>query len=326
MILSSSPAAVSEFWRAHELGEPIGLRTSGTTTGAGRLIVRTTDSWVNSFDALARDFGLDSSTRMWIPGPISSTMNLFAACLAEHVGGSWGTTPEGKNTAQLTPATLQRLVTEEVPSGIENAIVAGDGLSRRLRDRVAELAVHHYYGAAELSLVAVGSCTDDLRLFEDVSAKLVGGVLWVRSPWRAMGYLYDESEEIDGLVELQEDADCFVSVGDRAELDGDSLRLLGRPGAVTTAGQTVLLAPLREKFSRLATGVFWLGGLDNESIGEVLTMICSPTDLPIMRGWARSNLKGADRPRRWIACEELPLTPAGKVDEREIRKIAGRND
>lgn len=312
MLLPPTAEAVSQFWLAHERGERVGLRTSGTTTGNGRVIVRSTGSWVASFGSLAASFGLDSGMRMWIPGPFSSTMNLFAAVLAEYLGGLWSTEPRGMNIAQLTPATLERLLAEGVPEGITRAIVAGDGMSVRLRDRARRsgLDVLHYYGAAELSLVAVGTCCNDLRLFDRVQARLDGQTLWVRSPWLA-----DDYAESDEQFEFR---DGFVTVGDQARLSGERIWLLGRPGTITTAGQTIFLAPLRERLSEVASGEFWLGGLPNESVGQVLTVACTPADLPVLRGWARENLSGADRPRRWIACEDFPLTEAGKLDERAL--------
>lgn len=317
--ISFGSSPVGQFWRAHARGELIGLPTSGTSTGAGRVVVRSTASWVDSFDLFARAVGVSGADRIWVPGPLSSTMNLYAACLAEYLGAEWSAVDRSRaSVAQLTPATLRRLL-ESDPSDapeLRTVIVAGDGLTPRLRDQAsaAGLLVHHYYGAAELSLVGLGTCTADLAPFERVEIEERAGVIWVRSPWVCSGYLQQ-----CGDSPLQVDQRGFRSVGDRGHLDDGRLVIEGRAGAVTTAGQTVTLAPLLARLREQARGEVQLLGLPHQQIGQVLTAVLSdPADLDPLRRWAHRELQGADRPRRWVVAETR-LTPAGKVDLRALR-------
>lgn len=222
-VLGEGPGVVHQFWQAHRRGRLIGLRTSGTTTGAGRVIVRSTDSWVDSLDAVAQRCALTPHDRIWIPGPMGSTMNLFAACLAVHNGVEWSSDkPECATIWQLTPARLSSLLDAGLPRSqrLREVIVAGDSLSRGLRDRATTRGINvvHYYGAAEMSMIAMGSCRDDLELFDKVEVRTTDGTIWVRSPWLAQGYLRatpDAPRQPESPAPLRRSDDGFVTVGDR---------------------------------------------------------------------------------------------------------------
>lgn len=343
-VLGEGPGVVHQFWQAHRRGRLIGLRTSGTTTGAGRVIVRSTDSWVDSLDAVAQRCALTPHDRIWIPGPMGSTMNLFAACLAVHNGVEWSSDkPECATIWQLTPARLSSLLDAGLPRSqrLREVIVAGDSLSRGLRDRATArgLEVVHYYGAAEMSMIAMGSCRDDLELFDRVEARITDGTIWVRSPWLAQGYLQASADEppssgnpvplrLETPAPLRRGDDGFVTVGDRGALAGRRLIVAGRDGAVTTAGQTVILAPLLDRLRHRAQGELFLLGLPHAALGQVLTAVVTRRDdLGPVRAWAREHLAGADRPRRWLWVPRPPLTASGKVDLRALAlDLAGPAD
>lgn len=305
---------VQDFWRAHCDGSPIALGTSGTS-GQPRVIIRTTASWVNSFDACATRWGFDQHSRLWVPGTLRATMNLFAACLAEHVGGQWSNSRDGLTHAALTPTQLMLFLDADPVPGVR-VLVAGDRLAPSLRRRAeaAGLHVDHYYGAAELSLVAWGSDADDLHLFDHVEAELRdvdhagAGTLWVRSPW-----LSDVTR-----VDVAHDEAGFASVGDLATLDGTHLRILGRPGAVTTAGSTVQLSAVEARMRDQAQHPLAVLGLTHPVLGSVLCCVAHPADLPILKNYARRELDGPLRPRRWVGMAVLPTTEAGKIDRRAL--------
>jgi len=295
---------VGAFWRAHRDGRPIALATSGTTSGAPRVIVRTTASWVDSFPACAGRLGLEASSRFWIPGPMDATMNLFAACLASSVGAGWSREPAGCTHAQLTPTGLRRLVDSQSMNGVR-ALVAGAGLGPDLRQRAERcgITVDHYYGAAELSLVAWGHDSSDLNLFERVEAELRDGTLWVRSPW---------------LAQVTTDGRGYATVHDLARLDGDRLEVLGRPGAATTAGATVALAPIEAALTEHARSPVAVLAVPDARLGEVICCVADPADLDAVRRWGRRHLDGPYRPRRWLARDPMPLTAAMKIDRRRL--------
>lgn len=337
VLLTGASDPVAAFWDAHRRGRSIAVRTSGTTAAAARTIVRTTASWIDSFDAVAARLGLTASDRVWIPGEMDSTMNLFAACLAGHVGAGWSVDAAGATVAQLTPTGLDRLLADASarpgsarPGSARpgsalapgaTCLIAGDALSASLRDRAraAGLRVEHYYGAAELSLVAWGTCADDLAPFTHVEVDVRDGVLWVRSPWLSLGPAPGTPQGA-----WRADRRGFATVGDLGRLDGGVLRVLGRPGSVTTAGATVTLAPLAVALSEHASEPVRLVGVPHPRLGEVLTAVVrTPADRDSARAWARRNLSGGERPRAWVVVDELPVTKAGKVDQAALARRAG---
>ncbi len=305
----TDPVAV--FWHAHRRGRRVLVHTSGTT-GQPRTIVRSTASWVDSFGLVAARLGLTPQSRFHIPGPLSATMNLFAACLAEFSGAAWSRNPDGATHCTLTPSGLARRLAGTRPPVGQVVLVAGDGLGSRLRDEAHERGcrVEHYYGATELSLVAWGSCRDDLRLFDLVEARILDDRIWVRSPWLSDGPAPGSPV---GPWRFQDDG--FASIGDRGLLEGDRLCVIGREGSITTGGVTVELAPLRARLQNLAAGEVHLVGIPHPVVGEVLGCALSrPDDAQRLRSWAQANLAPAERPRAWAVIEHLPLTAAGKLD------------
>ena len=69
---------------AHAAGRRIALRTSGST-GPPRAVVRSAESWAGSLPAVAALTGLGSAARLHVPGPLTGTMNLFAAVLGRWI-------------------------------------------------------------------------------------------------------------------------------------------------------------------------------------------------------------------------------------------------
>ena len=283
------------------------LATSGSS-GASRRVVRTTASWVSSFNPVAALSGLDAASRMWVPGPLSATMNLFAAVHAHRLGAALVGSPAEATHAQLTPAALGRLLDDGTPVAGLTLVVAGDRLGRALHDRAvaAGAVVHHYYGAAELSFVAWGPHADALRPFPGADVEVRDGEVWVRSPYLSLGY--------DGPPgPLRRDADGFATVGDRGRLEDGRLVVLGRPDAVTTGGETVLVADVEAALRELDAGELAVVGLPHPQVGEVVAAVVTrPRDGLVAD--ARRLLPGPGRPRRWFALDRLPLTPAGKLD------------
>jgi acyl-CoA synthetase (AMP-forming)/AMP-acid ligase II len=269
--------------------------------------VRTTDSWVSSFDAVSSLTGMSAASRVWVPGPLASTMNLFAAVHATWSGAALVDGPGAATHAHLTPALLHRHL--EDLAGV-TVVVAGDRLSPGLHDRAvaAGVRLHHYYGTAELSFVAWGSHADDLRPFPGVTVQVRAGEAWVRSPFVCTRY--------DGPPgPLRRGPDGFCTVGDRAVLTDGRLTVLGRDDAVVTGGETVTVADVEPVLRATATGEVVVVGVPHDVLGQALAVVLtSAPDLEPVRDTARTSLVGPHRPRVWFHVAELPLTDAGKVD------------
>ena len=322
----AEPDPVAAFLAAHEAGDPVALATSGTSSGAPRWVVRSTGSWVTSFPAYSRLAEVGAGSRVWLPGPLEATMNLFAAVHAAAVGARVVAAVEDATHAALTPSALARALDDGAPLGGRMLVVAGDRLSPGLHDRAvaAGARLRHYYGAAELSFVAWGRHARDLRAFPGVQVEARDGEVWARSPYLCTGY--------DGSPgPLRWDRHGFATVGDRGRLgqdpDGTGALLLvrGRPGTLAVGGSTVEVAGIESVLAGAATGEVVVVGVPHPVLGEVpAAVLTRAEDVAPVRRLARAELTGPRRPRVWYLLERLPLTPAGKPDRAAVEQaVAG---
>jgi acyl-coenzyme A synthetase/AMP-(fatty) acid ligase len=284
-------------------------------------VLRTPASWADSFPAVSELSGIDGGSRVWVPGPATSTMNLFAVVHAGHAGATLVDDSADATHAVLTPTALSRLVASG-PVPPMTVVVAGDRLGPALHDRCADagLTVHHYYGAAELSFVAWGSHADALRPFPGVEVLGEDGVLWVRSSFLCEGY-----DGASGPFERRPDG--FSTVGDLGEVRDGHVVVHGRPEAVTTGSATVLVADVEAALAGVVDGGVVVLGVPHEELGSVLAAVLTdPADAAAVRERAREVLTTAARPRLWFASPELPMTAAGKVDREALRRAVTGGD
>lgn len=264
---------------------------------------------------------MDGRSRVWVPGPLTATMNLFAAVHATWAGATVLRTPDGPTHAHLTPAALSRALATGTDLAGVRVTVAGDTLGWPLHDRAAtaRCRVSHYYGAAELSFVAWGSHHEDLRPFPGVEVETRAGVLWVRSPYLAEGYV----DQVGAAGPFTRDAAGFATVGDRGEVVDGLVRVQGRgDDAVTTAGATVLVGDVESALAPVVRGDLAVLGMPHPDLGAVLVgVVTRPDDVARAREASRARLTAVQRPRRWYVVPSLPLTHAGKVDR---GALAGR--
>ena len=291
---------------AHASGALLALPTSGTTAGQSRRVVRTTDSWWSSFVAYAALSGVDEGARVWVPGPLSGTMNLFAAVHAATVGATVVSDPTTATHACLTPTALVQGLADLRPG--TQITVAGAVLPEALADRAhdAGLSVWHYYGAAELSFVAGGSRAGALTAFPGVQLELRQegesrfGTIWVRSPYLSEGYAGAPGA-------LRRDADGWATVGDLGELDAQ--------GQLIVRGMTVVIADIEAALAPAATAEFAVHAQPHPDLGEIVAIsLANASDRPALEARAKTHLSAAQRPRVWHTVTGLPRTSAGKID------------
>ena len=311
LVAAADPVAA--FFDAARRGHRLALPTSGTS-GTPRTIVRTTASWTDSFTAVSELTGIDATSRVHVPGPLSATMNLFAAVHARWAGASSAHDLSEATHAYLTPTALRRVLTTGADdlSG-QHLVVAGDRVEPAVRGLVAGAGgrLSHFYGAAELSFVAWGEHADDLRPFPGVDVEVRDGELWVRSPYLGSGYLEPQHQ-------LRTDSG-WASVGDRGEVVDGRVLVHGREGGITTAGATVRIAEIEQTLRAGAAGEVVVVGLPHRDLGEVVAAaVTDPDDRDRLRAIARDSLTTAQRPRRWLHLDPLPRTTHDKVDRSAV--------
>jgi len=312
--------------------------TSGSN-GRPRTVVRTAASWTASlggFDAvLGPDAGPD--TVVWAPGPPAATLTLFAIWHALATGrpvvapGAWRSgrvlaTGAAARSVQCVPAVLADVLAARVGGalpGLRRAVVAGAALptGTRARAGAAGVGLAEYYGAAELSFVAADADGTGLRAFPGAQLDVRDGVVWVRSPYLAQGYL-------DGEGALRRDGAGWATVGDLATLSPDGvLAVHGRgDGTATVGGTTVTLADVERALGG-SPGVAEVVALaePDHRFGERILAVVRPHAatpprtaaqrdlLRALRALARAELPPAARPVRYVVREDLPRSPGGKV-------------
>lgn len=303
--------------------DPIGWATlTSGSSGPPRIVLRSHASWASSFAAVAEVLG---GRAVALPAPASSSLTLFS--LAHALDGGPRAVLDGTaaDCFHGTPESLRRLLESGAASGIRSALVGGSHLDPELRARAeAEgMRVTAYYGAAELSFVAVDH-GDGLVPFPGVELRVCDGELWVRSPYVARGYAGAPGP-------LRRDG-AWATVGDRAELvraadGGERVRLLGRAdGAILSASATIVPDEV-ESALRSVPGVrdAVVFGLPTGRVGALVAAFVEPDGnlppLATLRAAAAERLAPAHRPRRWYAAE-LPRTVAGKPARAEaVRRV-----
>lgn len=306
---------------------------SSGSTGRPRAVVRTRASWTASFPHLNDLAGIGPDDVVLIPGPLVSSLYCFAAVHALATGatavvpGRWSI---AALAAQLHRATVIHLVPHRLPAVLDalreiggplrTAVIGGAALNADTRAAAVDAGVRvvSYYGATELSFVAVDADGCGLRPFPGVEIEVrmaMGqslGEVWARSPWLAEGYLADATGP------LRRDDTGWMTVGDVADpyRPGDVLRLRGRgDGAIQTGGATVVPEDVEEVLKKApGVGDVVVIGSPHPYLGSVVTAIVEGEGMSraALEAMARGGLDAAQRPRRWYTVGSLPRTPTGK--------------
>ncbi len=303
-----------------EAGELL-VFTSGST---GRGIRRTHRSWLASLEPLTDVIVGTPEDRIWIPGPLHSTLYLYGAIHAIHLTGQVILDDEPSDNATIVHAVPARAlqILDHPPPRLRTIVVAGDHVPATLRSRAVDLgiAVVEYYGATELSFVAW--CRDDsgLRPFPGVEIEIRDGSIWARSPYLATGYLNPPGVP-SGPARWR---DGWATVGDQGELIDGQLVVRGRGDqAITVGGHTIVVEDV-EKHLRVALGVedVAVTSIDHVGLGAVIVAVTSCDIDEHARREAAQQLVEPARPRRWVRVDALPRTRSGKLDRQALREIA----
>ncbi|RLQ84711.1 long-chain fatty acid--CoA ligase [Mycetocola zhadangensis] len=312
---------------------------SSGSTGSPRVIVRDARSWSTSFPALTRLMALTPNDVVLLPSPLVSSLSMFSIA---HVLDAGATVMLPANSAvsaaECEPATALHgtpgalgSILDRIDAGARThlrlALIGGAHLDATLRSRAekAGIRVVSYYGAAELSFVAVDEAGHGLRAFDGVELRVVDGELWSRSPYAALGYLPGETGS------FRTDANGWSSVGDSATLSVDGILTLQgrRDGAILTAAATVVPEDV-EAVLRTLDGVknSVVFGAPHPRLGSLVCAVIEPEDASTpptsaaLRAACRDRLGVAQIPRRWYLAPKLPLTSSGKPARAVIARDA----
>ncbi|GHH78676.1 class I adenylate-forming enzyme family protein [Promicromonospora soli] len=318
---------------------PLGAAWASLTSGSSgtpRVVLRTAASWEQSFPAVSAllDHPAAAERVVALPAPPSSSLTLFSVAHALSGGprpvfpGHDGSLAEA-TSFHGTPQALRALLDSGKLPRVQTALVGGSRLDEGVRAHAESrgIRVIAYYGAAELSFVAVDDGTG-LRPFPGVDLDVRHGELWVRSPFAALGYLGDGGP-------LRTDG-AWATVGDLAELetgtDTRTLRLRGRAdGAIITASATVIPEEVEAELRQIpAIADAVVFGYPAAGVGALVAAMLEPApgSPKITTGSLRSivsaRLGPAHRPRIWFT-GELPRTASGKPARAEVvrRALAG---
>lgn len=317
----STVLAAAGYWDG---GDLLRVPTSGTSGGASRVVLRTVRSWTDSFAPFTEATGITSDDVVVAAGAPTSLL-VYARAHAAALGATtldeprWDPRLLARTTvAHLTPTMLRDALDDEIRARWEGTlrlvVVAGAALSPSLRERAIArgLDVVEYYGAAELSFVALGR--GRLAPFAGVEVEPRDGVIWVRSPWTAAGYA-------DGAAGPLRVAGRWCTVGDRGSLVGGAVVVHGRPGVVVTGGTSVLTADV-ETVLRDAPGVVECAvlGLPNDRLGEVVVAVVVGGARAEVVAHCRAALPREVRPVLWFSADRIPTTGAGKPSLPDLRR------
>lgn len=300
--------------------------TSGSS-GAPRIVLRTQASWAASFAAVGKLLG--GASAVALPAPASSSLTLFS--LAHALDGGPRPLlgdPAGADAFHGTPEGLRRLLETSAAPGLHTALVGGSHLDPSLRARAEEAGIYvtAYYGAAELSFVAVDR-GDGLVPFPGAELRVVNDELWVRSPFVAASYA--------GAGGPLRSEGAWATVGDRAAFEspvagdagGSRLRLLGRADDAILSASATIVPDEVEAALRSVPGVrdAVVFGLPTGRIGALVAALIEPADsaltLGSLRAVAAQRLAPAHRPRQWYS-GPLPRTASGKPARAEaVRRV-----
>ena len=305
---------------------------SSGTTGNPRLILRSEESWSASFEPLNNLLQASATDVFYIPGSPASSLALFTFAQASALGAKvvgddqLASATIFHGTPSLFRSTLAKLSNTESPQ-LRVALIGGDSLDDHTRELAAKhsIRVISYYGAAELSFVAVDLDGKGFEPFDGVELKIIDNQLWVKSPYLALGYL-----GVGGSLQLTPEG--WATVGDLASFENGHLRIHGRAdGAIQTAAVTVVPEDVEHELQKLeAVKQVVVFGLPNESIGNLVAAVLvfdenckeNQSSLKLVETQAEKLLSPTHRPRVWFVAESVPVTISSKPARKLIQAAA----
>jgi long-chain acyl-CoA synthetase len=316
---------------------------SSGTTGKPKGICRTHQSWVDSFYAMSIEFGMDSASKLLIPGPLCYSASLIAALHGLFIGGTVELQHQfnpnfviarlqnsDTNTLFMVP-TMYRDVIEVQKRKIRNTrpmafITAGDKMKAATKEDLFEVfpnaRLYEYYGTSEVGFVSVLKPGEEQlkpgsvgKPFYSANVKCVDGEIWVKSTMSFCGY-----EGPDSMTNIQkiDRGDGWLATTDTGWMDEDGyLYVSGRQHEkMIYGGVNIYPREIEEVLERhpdiLEAAVIAIPDL---RLGDV------PAAAIVWREGAKrdlttfleSSITPYKRPKFWWSKDRLPRNASGKV-------------
>jgi O-succinylbenzoic acid--CoA ligase len=328
-------------WRGRVLGAVfpdlpgrVWLASSGTG-GRLKVIALSRAALATSARAVNDHLGA-SSADIWLnplplfhAGGLAITVRAALAACAWHEAGPWNASAfaaraaaTGATLASLVPAQLHDLVAEGLaaPPGLRAVVLGGDALDPDLHRAAAALGwpVRPSYGltetASQVATAERGAAPGaPLPLLPHVRARVgEDGLLELAGPSLLDGWLLFGADCPPRWEDPKRDG--WLRTGDRATLDGNLLRVLGRADdLVKVRGELVDLPALtRALQSRIPQGRVLVTAVDDARNGRSLVVVA---DDPAAVSAARAALDVFPpyaRPAA-VTLGEIRTTPLGKI-------------
>ncbi|SCQ72624.1 AMP-binding protein [Propionibacterium freudenreichii] len=327
------------------------MRTSGSTTGHGRLVglsaaqlrasIRATDQrlggparWLLTLPA-HHIAGLQVVARSVLDGTRSGLVHhLDAASLTTAVDAARAGRPEARVNLSLVPTQLRDLLGDaagrDALRSLSAVLVGGAATDRQLVDAAlaAGIALHLSYGMSE----TCGGCVYDgrplrgveLSLGERPDAASDRGRIWIAGPMVMSGYLDGDP----GVTQLN--GTRWLATSDLGHLHHGRLEVSGRvddviiTGGLKVAADQVRAAVLSAPMVAQAAVV----ALPHPRWGQVVSAVVVPTDAwtqdspAALRDLVGELLGRQLAPRVVVVTDHLPTLASGKLDRLAVRNRA----
>ncbi|WP_417678202.1 AMP-binding protein [Roseibium sp.] len=332
--------------------------TSGST-GDPKGYCRTHRSWLKSFDLSRAEFAIGPQNRIVIPGSLVHSLHLYGAVHGLHAGASVALSPwfSPKTLAEqlrkaegtvfyATPTQIHYVAEELKRSGPAATVglVLASGAKWCAEDRRAMAAIFpkarlvEFYGASEMSFIAVSAPEDDvpdrsvgraaagvsIRIGEPGSPPVAPGTtgpIWVKSGLLFDRYICGGGEEVCWK-------DGWLTVGDHGYFDDNGfLYLAGREKRmIVTSGLNIYPEEVEQVLaSHSAVRAAAVFGVPDPVRGSRLVAAVAPEpdariEASELRRLCLGELGRSRTPRMFHVITDWPLTPGGKTDLQKLER------
>lgn len=309
--------------------------TSGTT-GNGKLLFRTLESWHSYFPIQNQLFGMGAGSRLFIQGSLAFTGNLNL-CLAQLSNGGTVIVQEAfdprlwireieENTVDviyLIPAKLRALKrlcqkSGRQFAGVRTVLTGSQSLGKREAEELAlifpEAELILYYGASELNYVTYvyghemnGDQTLIGRSFPGVRVSVEEGKICVTTDWAVIGlgeqsFIGDYGHFDDnGLLYFDGRQDDICNING---IKVSAIRVENALIELEEVSEAAVKAVRQQEKDYLAAWIVFRHG--------------SELDVPSLRRKLETKLSQAEIPRKYYALAQFPRNESGKILKREL--------